>query len=87
LNNRSGSFFKLLILLVVTIAIGSLSYFGIGASKTFSASEIRQGLDLQGGVSILYEAGLETPSVEDMNSASSVIRKRLDSKGYNEYEE
>jgi SecD/SecF fusion protein len=72
--------------LVVAGAVGLclLVVFGIGAEQVMGAGNIRQGLDLRGGVSILYEADQAAPSSEDMNAAVSRLRRRLDSRGYME---
>ncbi len=69
------------------IVMGLLSYFGIGREGFFSYENIRQGLDLKGGVSIVYEANKEgAPTADEMSSAVSMIRGRLDRKGYTEAE-
>ena len=46
----------LLVMLVVAIALGAVSYYGIGEDGQMSAAQIKQGLDLSGGVDIVYEA-------------------------------
>ena len=52
--------------------------------RIMNAGNIRQGLDLRGGVSILYEADIPNPSSEDMAAAQSILRTRLDNRGYTE---
>ncbi|PHV71642.1 protein translocase subunit SecD [Sporanaerobium hydrogeniformans] len=49
--------------------------------------KIRLGLDLQGGVNIVYEPKLDrAPTAEEMSAARLMIQKRLDAKGYTEAE-
>lgn len=48
-----------------------------------SYKNIKQGLDLKGGVYIVYEAEKEgTPSAEEMAAAVSMLQQRVDYKGY-----
>ena len=52
---------------------------GIGEDKSGSASDIKQGLDLAGGVSITYEVvGDEEPSAEDMADTLYKLQKRVE---------
>ena len=57
-------------LLVTVLLLGLLSYtavYGIGTAKEGAARNIKQGLDLAGGVSITYQVvGEEEPSEDDM---------------------
>lgn len=79
----------LFLILVSMLALFGLAYFGIGESNMFGVEHIKQGLDLRGGVSILYEAETETgeaPTDSEMSSALSLLRDRLDGKGYTEAE-
>lgn len=65
----------LVILTVVTWYAGTIiSTVGIGASRN-----IKLGLDLQGGVSITYEAVDENPSAEDMADTVYKLQKRVES--------
>lgn len=73
-------------IILVTIILSYISYAGIGTYNALSAKNINQGLDLKGGVSIVYEAQLENPTTEEMDSAVSLLRGRLDSKGFTEAE-
>ena len=67
-----------------TVGLYVLLALGIGPNNTMSVANIRQGLDLMGGVSILYEADHPNPSAEDMNAANNMLRGRLDRRGYTE---
>jgi len=81
------SIFILIVLLIVAIGVNYLAYFGTDkASKTLSAGNIKQGLDLSGGVYIVYEAQKDAPTEEEMASAVSMIQARLDAKGWSEAE-
>ena len=64
--------------MIVVIAMG------IGREGHLGIANIRQGLDLQGGVSILYEANIDNPTSEGMAAANNLLRTRLDNRGYTE---
>ena len=75
---------RAVITLVVTVLLlGLLLYtaiFGIGAEKTGAAQNIKQGLDLAGGVSITYQVvGEETPSDADMKDTIYKLQRRVES--------
>jgi len=73
---------KIILIILVTAVLGYTAYFGFGSNRSLSAFDIRLGLDLQGGVSIVYEAEDANPTSEQMSAASSMIRGRLDSLGF-----
>lgn len=70
-----------LIIIVLLIAGGSYLVFnGAGKNKTGAVTEIKQGLDLAGGVSITYRVvGDETPSATDMQDTKYKLQQRVDS--------
>ncbi len=76
----------LVLFVAITLAFSYLVIYGYGGGHIGSAGNIDLGLDLQGGVSILYEADLENPTTEDMQAAEQMIRGRLDDKGYTDAE-
>lgn len=77
----------ILILVVVLIGLtGGVAYFGIGENHFLGAQNIRQGLDLKGGVNIVYEADKENPTDEEMSAAIEMIQGRLDRGNYTEAE-
>lgn len=76
----------LVILLVVALGLSAVSYFGVGSKQYLGVNNIKQGLDLSGGVYIVYEADKENPTDEEMSSAVSLIQKRLDKKNWTEAE-
>jgi SecD/SecF fusion protein len=82
MKNKSGLILALI--LVASLGLGVLSALGIGQGKLMGYANIRQGLDLMGGVSILYEADVASPTAEEMNAAESLLRRRLDAKGWTE---
>ncbi len=72
---------KIIYLLILIAALAGLGYicvFGIGASRYGSASDIKLGLDLAGGVSITYETSEENPSVQDMQDTVYRLQKRVE---------
>lgn len=57
------------------------------AEKLFGNHSIKLGLDLQGGVNIVYEPKLDRePTEDEMAAVRTMIQKRLDAKGYTEAE-
>lgn len=79
----------LIVLLVAALGMSAVSYFGIdvpemGWNKTLSAGNIKRGLDLSGGIYVVYQAEsqdgnvIDDPSNEDMNAAVQMLRQRLD---------
>ena len=72
----------IVILIASVLVIGGLGFIvacGVGPSKTGAASEIKQGLDLAGGVSITYKVvGDEAPSQTDMNDTIYKLQQRVD---------
>ncbi|MCM1183656.1 MAG: protein translocase subunit SecD [Roseburia sp.] len=76
---KSKSILTLVITLLVIVGLGYTVLFGIGAEKAGAASEIKQGLDLAGGVSITYQVvGEEKPSNEDMSDTIYKLQKRVE---------
>ena len=87
----------LIILLIAALGMSAISYFGIdapelGLNKTLSAENIKKGLDLSGGVYIVYQAKdsegnlMNDPSGDDMSAASQLLRTRLDLSGWTDGE-
>ncbi len=85
-NKTSKSKSILLFVLTLVVIIGStgVAYLGIGEDKLLGAESIKLGLDLQGGVNIVYEAAIDNPTIEDMNAALEMIQLRLTKEGYTE---
>lgn len=86
---RKKSILKLSTILVLIALIGyvALNGFAVGIYDVNSLpSIVKQGLDLTGGVSIVYQA--KNTDIDDfdtkMDSAVTVFRNRLDSKGFTE---
>lgn len=72
---------KIIYLLILIAALAGLGYicvYGIGANKSGSASDIKLGLDLAGGVSITYETVDSNPSQQDMNDTVYRLQKRVE---------
>ena len=78
--------FSLLLMLALAIVLGVVSYQGVGADKKLSITNIKQGLDLSGGVHIVYEADKEVVTDDEMSAAISLIQGRLDWKNWTEAE-
>lgn len=66
-------------MVLALIAGAYVAVFGLDAGKRGSAANIKQGLDLAGGVSITYEVvGEEEPSAEDMADTIYKLQKRVE---------
>ena len=83
---KGKSTVSLLIMLIVAVGLGAISYFGVGENKAMSVNNIKQGLDLSGGVHIVYEAEKDTVTDDEMAAAISLIRGRLDWNNWTEAE-
>ena len=76
---KSKAIITLVVTLLVTAALGYVAICGIGSEKAGAASQIKQGLDLAGGVSITYQVvGDEDPSDEDMSDTVYKLQKRVE---------
>jgi len=83
---KGRSTFFVIIALAAAAGLSLLAFFGVGSNHLFGVASIRQGLDLQGGVSIVYRAKDYSPTLSEMNAAISLIRGRLDNQNYTEAE-
>jgi len=76
---KSKGMTTLVLTVLIIAALGFVAIWGIGTEKAGSASGIRQGLDLAGGVSITYQVvGDENPSAEDMVDTIYKLQKRVE---------
>ena len=77
---KSKGIITLVCTLLAIIGLGYVAIWGIGTEKAGAASQIKQGLDLAGGVSITYQVvGDEKPSEEDMSDTVYKLQKRVES--------
>ena len=77
--NKTGKIISFFVIILVTIAMGYISLVGIGEDKKGSLYDIKQGLDLAGGVSITYEVvGEEEPTVEEINDTVFKLQQKVD---------
>jgi len=75
------------LMIVSIICVIAIAIFGIRNLKipgVFEEDGVRLGLDLAGGSTIVYDAVGATPSGDEMNTAISMIRSRLDLLNYSE---
>ncbi len=76
---KSKGITTLVLTVLIMAVLGFVAIWGIGTKKAGSASGIRQGLDLAGGVSITYQViGDENPSAEDMGDTIYKLQKRVE---------
>lgn len=77
--SRKQGIITLLAMLVFLVGCGYIAIFGLDEGRTGSAANIKQGLDLAGGVSITYEVvGEEDPSADDMSDTIFKLQKRVE---------
>ena len=70
-----------LTMVIMAVLLGVLlftAFVGWGPSKTGSIYNIKLGLDLEGGVSITYQAVDDNPSAEDMSDTIYKLQQRVD---------
>lgn len=88
---KKNNVIKLIVAIVLIIGIAYLSVFGLKiGDKTIirGAKEIKTGLDISGGVTIVYQANADEGteiSQEDLKKSETVIKKRLESKNIFDY--
>jgi SecD/SecF fusion protein len=76
---KKNAVLSLILFLIALVGLGYVALIGIGQTKTGSAGNIKQGLDLAGGVSITYQVvGDENPSSEDMADTIYKLQKRVE---------
>ena len=88
---KKDNVIKIVISIVVILALAYLAIFGlkIGDKEIIkSVKSIKTGLDISGGVTIIYQAESEdgvSISEEDLKKSEAVIRKRLEAKNIFDY--
>lgn len=76
---KNKAIIGLLIFLAVLAGTAYMAVFGAGEDKSGSASSIKLGLDLAGGVSITYQVvGEEEPDKEDMSDTIYKLQQRVE---------
>lgn len=78
MNSKVKGILQILLVLLVTAAMGVVAYRGIGEANRGSAKNIRLGLDLAGGVSVTYEATKENPTAQEMSDTVYKMQKRVE---------
>ena len=75
---KSRAVIGLIVYVLILGLLGYTAFVGVGADKSGSASSIKLGLDLAGGVSITYQVvGEENPSSEDMSDTIYKLQQRV----------
>lgn len=76
---KSRAIMTLILTVLMIGLLGYISVYGLGADAKGSAGNIKQGLDLAGGVSITYQVvGDEAPTREDMADTIYKLQRRVD---------
>lgn len=78
MNSKVKGIFQILLVLLVTVALGVIAWTGVGKANRGSAKNIRLGLDLAGGVSVTYEATKENPTAQEMTDTVYKMQKRVE---------
>ena len=75
---KSKAMISLIVFVLILGLLGYTAVFVVGSDKSGSASSIKLGLDLAGGVSITYQVvGDENPDAEDMNDTIYKLQQRV----------
>ena len=75
---KSKGVISLVLIGVLTALLAFTAIVGFGSDKTGAAKNIRLGLDLDGGVSITYQAKGETPGESEMSDTVYKLQKRVE---------
>ncbi len=76
---KSKAILVLIALVLSLLGVTYIDFFGIDAVGSYSASDIKLGLDLAGGVSITYQVvGEEEPDATDMADTIGKLQKRVE---------
>ena len=75
---KSRGIFSLVIIAAVMVFLGVTTIHGLNSKGMGAAKNINLGLDLEGGVSITYQAVGETPSDEDMKDTVYKLQRRVE---------
>ncbi len=76
---KSKAILVLIALVLSLLGITYIDFFGIDAIGSYSAKDIKLGLDLAGGVSITYQVvGDEDPDATDMADTINKLQKRVE---------
>ncbi len=78
-SNKAGRIALFILVILATIGLGCVAYYGIGPNKDGSIFNIKKGLDLAGGVSITYQiVGDDNPSAEDLEDTMTKLRMKAE---------
>ncbi len=75
---KSRGVLNLIVIAAVMVFLGVTTIYGLNSKGMGSARNITLGLDLEGGVSITYQAVGETPSDEDMEDTVYKLQRRVE---------
>lgn len=78
MNSKVKGILQILLVVVLIAAFAFVAYRGIGSARRGSAENIRLGLDLQGGVSVTYEATKSNPTETEMKDTVYKLQKRVE---------
>lgn len=76
MKSKTKGLLQLLLVIVVVAAIGAWGYLGYKSDHIPGINDIKLGLDLNGGVSITYEAVKDKPSKAEMEDTLAKLQKR-----------
>ncbi len=86
MKSKGKSAAVLIVLALLAAVLCFTATMGIGSGRKLSMHDIKRGLDLSGGVSIVYQADKENVTDEEMRLATTLIQNRLDRKNWTEAE-
>ena len=86
MKSKGKSAAVLIVLALLAAVLCFTATMGIGSGRKLSMHDIKRGLDLSGGVSIVYQADKENVTDEETRLATTLIQNRLDRKNWTEAE-
>lgn len=78
MNSKAKGVLQILLIVVLIAAFGYVAYAGVGKGNRGMAKNIRRGLDLQGGVSVTYQAKKASPTEQEMNDTVYKMQRRVE---------
>lgn len=82
--HQQRNFYTLLIIVVVFIVALAVDVSNTVPGFPSFAPAVRQGVDLQGGLRVLYQATIANPPADTMSAALNVLEKRVNGLGVSE---
>ncbi len=78
MNSKVKGVLQVMLIVVLIAAFSYVAFIGIGKANLGNARNIRLGLDLQGGVSVTYQAKKANPTKQEMDDTVYKMQQRVE---------